>query len=455
MTWLNPWAWGGLVALALPVLIHLLARGHARVQPFPSLRFLSASRLLPTRRTRVHEWLLLATRLGILAAAVAALARPLLLTPGRTRALNDGLARAILVDTSASMAHRTADGTRAVDAALSEARRLAGEARLSVVLRSATPSRLIAGAVAWLEQQPGRRELVVVSDLQLGTLGAPDLAAVPAGTGLRIVRVAVVRADTSLETHSVGLQQTIVRTTLSAAGTEAEWRDGASVGDDDGIRVLASPAERASADAAVRAARAVGVRLPLDTARRITVVFPGYGPGSAISRGVTAPRASWMIDALTRLVADSLLATVAARASPMVATDTTKSIVVARNANGAPIVVAAQATADGSDRLLLFVNADAGTLVSAALVAAATRVRSRAEPLEELEPRTLPASVIDAWQRAPASDATTAANGADRQSMSDGRWLWMLALGLLALETWMRRARPAALPVPKVNERAA
>jgi hypothetical protein len=31
----------------------------------------------------------------------------------------------------------------------------------------------------------------------------------------------------------------------------------------------------------------------------------------------------------------------------------------------------------------------------------------------------------------------------------------MLALGLLALETWMRRARPAALPVPKVNERAA
>src|ERR1043166_6684007 len=103
MIWLNPWAWAGLVALALPIAIHLLGRGHARVHKFPTLRFLEASRLLPTRRTRVRDLLLLAVRIGILAAAVAALAQPLLLTPGLKQSLDRGLGRAVILDTSASM----------------------------------------------------------------------------------------------------------------------------------------------------------------------------------------------------------------------------------------------------------------------------------------------------------------------------------------------------------------
>src|SRR5205807_1608529 len=103
MIWLNPWAWAGLVMVALPVAIHLLGRGHARVYKFPTLRFLDASRLMPTRRTRVRDLLLLVVRVAILASAVGALAQPLLLTDGRARALDRGLARAIVVDTSASM----------------------------------------------------------------------------------------------------------------------------------------------------------------------------------------------------------------------------------------------------------------------------------------------------------------------------------------------------------------
>src|SRR5262245_39222827 len=98
MIWRNPWAWLGLTTLALPVLIHLLGRGHARVQPFPSLRFLERSKLLPTRRTRLHDVALLAVRVGILAAAVAALAQPFLRTGNRGATSTTVLARAILID---------------------------------------------------------------------------------------------------------------------------------------------------------------------------------------------------------------------------------------------------------------------------------------------------------------------------------------------------------------------
>src|ERR1700733_3419774 len=103
MIWLNPWAWIGAVGIALPIAIHLLGRGHARVHRFPTLRFLDASRLLPTRRTRIHDPLLLAVRCGAIVLAAAALARPLVVTATRKQSLDRGLARAIVVDTSASM----------------------------------------------------------------------------------------------------------------------------------------------------------------------------------------------------------------------------------------------------------------------------------------------------------------------------------------------------------------
>src|ERR1700749_1932101 len=100
MIWLNPWAWAGVIGVALPILIHLLGRGHAQVLKFPTLRFLDASRLLPTKRTRIHDPLLLAVRVAILLFAAAALAQPLVLTNGRKASLDRGLARAIIVDTS-------------------------------------------------------------------------------------------------------------------------------------------------------------------------------------------------------------------------------------------------------------------------------------------------------------------------------------------------------------------
>src|SRR5687768_15661723 len=133
MSWGNPWAWLGLFALAVPTLIHLLARRTARIQRFPTLRFLQTSRLLPRRNTRLTDVPLLLVRLGIITAAVAALARPFLLSGGRQQSLERQLARVILVDTSASMSRTTAAGTTAVDAARTTARQLATEAQSSLI----------------------------------------------------------------------------------------------------------------------------------------------------------------------------------------------------------------------------------------------------------------------------------------------------------------------------------
>ena len=46
--WLQPAAWWGLAAVAVPILIHLLVRRESRRLLFPSLRFL--------RTTAVASW---------------------------------------------------------------------------------------------------------------------------------------------------------------------------------------------------------------------------------------------------------------------------------------------------------------------------------------------------------------------------------------------------------------
>ena len=413
MSWGNPWAWAGIVTIALPVLIHLLGRGHARVQRFPSLRFLEASRLLPTRRTRVHDLVLLAIRAGILAAGVAALAQPTLRTDDRARALGRSLARAIVLDTSISMQRATPVGERAVDAGRREARRVASDAQTSTLLETRAPARAIAAAIEWLNTQPGRGELVIVSDFQSGSLNATDLAVLARETGVRLVRIPVGQpvAATDIVARS-GRGETVARTTLSPERTDVEWSTRAGSASQAGeVRILAGPDERARADAAVRAAATVAVRSPLDSTHVVAIVYPQFAQRTELMRSSSAIHTRWATDLVARLGSDSMLIT-------------------------------RQDSSEGRDRLLLFSSADAGSLTSAALIAAVTQARSMASPLAELEPSLLSDETLTSWQRAPAADAPARNNGNANPGTSDGRWFWVLALALLALETWMRRAVP-------------
>jgi hypothetical protein len=439
MIWLNPWGWLGLATLALPVLIHLLARGHARVHRFPSLRFIAPSQLLPTRRTRVHDWLLLLVRCGILAAAVAALARPLLLTGARTAGTNE-LARAIIVDTSASMLRASPDG-RAIDVARREAQRLAAESQSSVVLETPAPRQAMDGALAWIARQNGRRELVIISDLQRGSLSSHDLARVPTDVGIHVTRVRVAAGD-SVVVARLGAGMT--RTAHRGAETTIEWRDTLATGS--GIGLLAGESEQEGVNAMTKAVRATNALSRGDAAHPISVVFPGYDGRAALLSRATPPTEPWMVDAVARLRADSLVIAAASTVARLAPGDSANGIVVATAADGKRLVVAAQRR----ERLLLFASSTPGSLVSAALVSAASRIGT--PPIDELDPVTLGDDEVARMQRAPSERMSRAA---DRAGLSDGRWLWIVALVLLVVEMRLRRSLPAPKVQEEVHDRAA
>ena len=104
MTFLQPWAWIGLVAVAAPIVAHLLARRSARRLPFPTVRFLPAAIQTPISRDRLTDIGLLVVRCLVLVAAAAALAQPVWLTADQRRTLGESVARAIVVDSGVANA---------------------------------------------------------------------------------------------------------------------------------------------------------------------------------------------------------------------------------------------------------------------------------------------------------------------------------------------------------------
>jgi hypothetical protein len=196
MIWQNPWAWLGLGALVLPVLIHLLGRGRARILRFPSLRFIDATRPTPLERTRIHDPWLLVVRLAILAAAVMALAEPLVQTRARRQASSSVEARAVILDTSESV-RRAMDGR--LDSARAMARRAEADAPVSVLVQTPDPQHAIDGAVQWLARQPGKRTLIVISDFRIGAIDSAAIARVPPDIGIYLVRLGDGRCDCVVE----------------------------------------------------------------------------------------------------------------------------------------------------------------------------------------------------------------------------------------------------------------
>jgi len=461
--WQNPWAWLGLLALAVPVLIHLLGRRSARIRKFPTLRFISASQLMATRWTRPSDLTLLAVRLGIIAASVAALANPLLLTAGRQRDRGRSVARAIIVDTTESMMRASrprTGGDRAMDRARAESERLASDASTSVILQTVAPAGALPGAVGWLGTQRGRREVVVISDFQTGTIDVADLAVIPGDIGVGLMRIDVEPRGGSPEVAMrQGSADIIARVTADSVRTDVEWtlRGQAAASDRDAVVILAGAAERARADAARDAALTVSAAVPA-VGRPTAIVHRQYEQRDRLVRDAKPLRLAWEGDIVARLRGDSMLLTAASTAD--VAADSgidqtvsdSQFVVVARTAAGRPVALAAHGSVDGVDRLLLFSRADAGSLASAALIAATMRASTVEPVVGELEPSTIPEQTLESWRRPAASGRASMSTGDDA---SDGRWFWMLALVLLGIETWMRRARREARAPEMAHERAA
>ncbi len=110
MSFLNPLFLFGLVAAAVPILIHLFTRRRPRERAFPSLEFLSEVNRSEIRRLRLRQWLLLLLRTLAVAALALAISRPALRgAAGLSRSASTTVVA--LVDRSGSMGAAAPDGT--------------------------------------------------------------------------------------------------------------------------------------------------------------------------------------------------------------------------------------------------------------------------------------------------------------------------------------------------------
>jgi len=397
------------------------------VHRFPTLRFLDASRLLPTKRSRIQDPLLLAVRVAIVALAALALAQPLLLTAGRKRTLDRGLARAIIVDTSASM-YRRATNRPLADSARAIAKQLAAEAQTSIVVESNDPATAIPGAIAWIAQQERRGELVVVSDFQRGQIERTDLASVPASAGISLRELMTSDTATPRLRLLADGRVTEARANVVPTGTDVEW-SASTLGDSTRIPVdlLAGPTD-ASALAALRAAVAtIAVPLPIDTMRSIAIVFARHPSRDRIVASLRPSRAAWALDLLAKVRRTAL-----------------------------PLQAAGSATVDGKRQFVLATDAAPSSVEAAELVNLARQATSSAPPGSEGEPISVSAAELRTWERSPPQESSASQHRPlGDAGPSDGRWLWAIVLMLVVIEWRLRRLKSADPAIREEQARAA
>jgi hypothetical protein len=106
MSFLNPFLLFGALALAIPVLIHLVRREKSEIIPFSSLMFLLKVPKRSIRQQKIKHLLLLALRLLILALLVGSFARPYLTQPApETAAAGQDRGIVMMLDNSYSMTY--------------------------------------------------------------------------------------------------------------------------------------------------------------------------------------------------------------------------------------------------------------------------------------------------------------------------------------------------------------
>lgn len=210
----------GLLAIAVPVLLHLRHRDKDRPFKFPSLMFLEQLPIRTAQRRRVTDWPLLLLRALALALLAFAFARPVFTRQALTASDSRARAVVVLLDRSQSMGHRDVWPV-ALDSARKVISALGGKDRVGVVFfddASEIAQRLtddksaalaVLGAAKPLPRgtrfAPALRtarqmlldapfaaaEIVMISDLQrAGTVGVAGIE-LPTGVTLRAINVGV------------------------------------------------------------------------------------------------------------------------------------------------------------------------------------------------------------------------------------------------------------------------
>ena len=388
---------------------------------------------------------LLAIRAAILAAAVAALAGPLVITPMQRQAWNARVVRAVVVN--------------AVDGA----QRLQPNDRTFLTQTFETRS-LPDGlhrALAWLDNAPpARRELVIVGPLALGSVSAEDLSTVPPAIGIRFERRGTLPAERTIAGGKVlGWADTrlgpyvgadlrarpmVHEQTVELNGTATSVREtAASAHDRFPIDVVCAADARPAVDAAIAAVRSERVWAPAADrhARLVLIGTPVDATGIADARPVND---AWTADAIAWIARDRELQAEASEA-PAGLNDARFSAApwhtLVFASDGRPLAAAAGSPAG----LIAVSGAEASSLVTPLLLRAMANGIAVPPDLRAAEVLPIPDAQLQVWTR-PA--APVMAPRIDRVERDDWRGLWLLVLGLLALETWVRRARTAAAPAP-------
>jgi Aerotolerance regulator N-terminal len=372
---LNPIAFAALAAIAAPIVVHLLLRRRATRLPFPSLRFIPPSSAAAVRLRSIADWPLLLVRVAIIGVAAFALARPLFVTPARRAGWEGRVARAVVVDVSASAA--AGDGpARARRAADSETQ----PAFRSRVFDAVDLSSGILEGLRWLSgAPPARRELVLISDFQLGSVDEAALARIPESYGVRFVQIVPeggansVAPNLTVEVRARDRDVRAVRAALEAAGQ----------------RPRVAPVNDKAAASVVVVAR--GGSAP-----------PNVGP----------IQGAWMASVAAALPG-----------------------------------VSHGAVDDRTMVVMLDKPADSFELPLA--LRAIRRAFFEPRAWQELEPDHVAAETLVKWSRPPGPIDERAAAHADED---DGRWVWLAALGLIGVETWLRRRLDARVATPRSVE---
>ena len=398
--WLLPAALAGLALALGPLLVHLLRRRQSRRAIVPTVRFVPAVSQSALRLRTPDDLLLLVLRTGAIAAAAVALAGPIVLTAERRRAWDARTVRAVVVDTSASVSSAASAGIIAAELQTGHASRRIDSDRIADGLRR---------AAAWLPTAPpGRREVVVISDFQHGSISASEVRTLPDGVGLRFVRTQTAPPDRIDGGHEMFDGRPGDRSISLEGWTTSVMVSGPS---------SASPSlriEGASADEAAKLERIVrmaGVSWPRTAG--MTVVRFGAAGGVADEGGATGSAAPPAL----RLLADQVVA-------------------------GIPFSV----STDG-DRLVVSTSVVPSSFDAAALVQAAIGSWRDPDAHVDAEVQSLPEATLEAWSRPPGPADPSAWRHAER---SDGRWFWLVSLICLAGEWWVR-GRPTAVEARHVR----
>ena len=148
MGWLAPAFLAGLLAVSVPVVIHMIHRERRETLAFPSLMFLRKIPYRSVRRQKIRHILLLIVRCLAIAIVVGAFARPFFEKPlVAATATNDSRELVILLDRSYSMGYG-GRWARAIDAARSASRGIRAQDHVSLVTFGASASQLVAPTAA-------------------------------------------------------------------------------------------------------------------------------------------------------------------------------------------------------------------------------------------------------------------------------------------------------------------